>query len=63
MAASPVSKLAETGQDKKADQIRNEMAAQQKFVMDSVCRMEEANRAMMDMVSRNISQDQPRGIN
>ena len=63
MAASPVSKLAETGQDKKADQIMNEMAAQQKFVMDSVCRMEEANRAMMDMVARNISQDQPRGIN
>lgn len=62
MAASPVSKLAEIGQDRRAEDLKSSMAAHQKFVVDSMTKMEEASKAMMDMVARNNSQVQAKGI-
>ena len=62
MAASPVSKLAEIGQDRRAEDLKFSMAAHQKFVVDSMTKMEEASKAMMDMVARNNSQVQANGI-
>ena len=60
MATPPVSKLAET--DQRVDEMQANMAVHQRFVADSVKKMEEASKAMLEMVTRNTSQDQSRGI-
>ena len=62
MAAPPVSKLAETGQDRRADKMKSNMAAHQKFVMNSFRKMEDTSKTMMEMVTRNNLHDQARGI-
>ena len=62
MSAPPVSKLAEKSQDKKVDELTATMAEQQKFVLDSVRKMEETSKAVMELVARaTSSQDQTRG--
>ena len=59
MATPPVSKLTETGH--RVDELQANMAVHQKFIADSVKKMEETSKAMFEMVTRSTSQDRSKG--